>query len=348
MSIISFKDFDDDIRSIREYIKHINLTNKIVKENRASSNESLSEFCSHLSSFRTNKKILEYKAIIVSLYGILEKYINIWIRDHVDRIPLLITKYDDLPKTIRENNFQNSIKLISLISENRNAKYDGIKKEDILKKLNNCLNQKGNYYLNGEAFMPLSGNLKHSKIIEAFKVVDIDLSKKFKRNKQFVDFYKTTNNCSLDNKGNDCFKTIDDIVDLRNEVAHGSQIDNIINLTDFEDYIVFLEKYGKAIFESIIEREIEYELKCSYTEIENIMHIFKRGSVLSFEIENAVIKKGDIIIIKTQDNNFFKKKIIEIQKDKITHDMLLITQKTDIGINLGEGLTYGQKFYRKL
>jgi hypothetical protein len=348
MSGISFKEFENDIASIREYIKHIGLVNEIVKNNRESSDEALKEFCTHLSGFRTYKKIFEYKSIVISLYGIIEKHINIWIREHTDRIPMLILEYDKLPEIIKENNFSFSIKLISLISENRFAKYEDLNKEDILIKLNNCLKQSGTYSLNGEAFMPFSGNLKHSKIIEAFKTLNIDLPKKIKANKQFTDFYKTKYNKSIDNKGNEVFKKIDEIVSLRNDIAHGTQIDNILNVTEFEDYIVFLEKYGKAIFESIVEKEIEYEAEYLYEEIANIINIYKQGSILCFEIEGTTINKGDFIIIKTSDNHYFKKEILEIQKDNITYDKLSVVLKTKVGVNLGSGLTKRQTFFIRL
>jgi len=348
MSVISFKEFENDIASIREYIKHIGFVNEIARNNRESSDESLKEFCTHLSGFRTYKKIFEYKSIVISLYGIIEKHINIWIREHTVRIPMLILKYDELPENIKKNNFSFSIKLISLISENRFAKYEDLNKEDILFKLNNCLKQSGIYSLNGEAFMPFSGNLKHSKIIEAFKTLNIDLPKKIKVNKQFADFYKTKYNKSIDNKGNEVFKKIDEIVNLRNDIAHGTQIDNILNVTEFEDYIVFLEKYGKAIFESIVEKEIEYEAEYLYEEIENIINIYKQGSILCFEIEGTTINKGDFIIIKTLDNHFFKKEILEIQKDNITSDKLNVVLKTNVGVNLGSGLTKSQTFFLRL
>lgn len=168
MQDISIKNFEDDISSIREYIEHIRLINNIAVNNRGESEASLQTFIKHLVSFSRSKKIFEYKSIIVSLYGILEKYINIWIREHIDKIPNLILKYDSLPEKLKKNNFALSIKLISLIAENRFAKYDPLNKEEILFRLNDCLKSTDDYSLNSEAFMPLSGNLKHSKIVEAF------------------------------------------------------------------------------------------------------------------------------------------------------------------------------------
>ena len=79
-------------------------------------------------------------------------------------------KYDKLPEKIKNNNFDFSIKLILLIGENRFVKYDSINKQDILFKLNDCLKHTDNYFLNEIAFTLSSGNLKHSKIIESFKM----------------------------------------------------------------------------------------------------------------------------------------------------------------------------------
>jgi len=166
---IFLKNFEDDIASIREYIEHIHLINNIAENNRQSSEGSLKAFNNHLSSFGSSKKIFEYKSIIVSLYGILERHINIWIREHIDRLPKLILNYDHLPEKLQKNHFDFSIKLISLIAENRFAKYESLKKEDILFKLNDCLKNTDSYSFNSEAFMPSSGNLKHSKIVEAFR-----------------------------------------------------------------------------------------------------------------------------------------------------------------------------------
>ena len=348
MSIISFKEFNDDILSIREYIKHIKLIRKIVKNNRASSDEVMKEFYSQISLFRTSKKMFEYKSIVISLYGILEKYVTFWIQEHINTLPSLIARYDDLPEKIQNNNFQLSIRLITLINEKRSTKFDGIVKEDVLLKLNNCVNNKGNYVLNEEAFYPLSGNLKHSRVVEAFKTIDIDLNQAFRKNQKFREFYAELYNSSIDNKkDSDAFKIIDDIVELRNEVAHGNRIDNIIDVDEFERYIVFLENYFKTIYETIIEKEIEYEAQFLFERIESVINVVRNGTVLCFELEDTTINKGDVIIIKTFDNHFYKKEILEIQKDHCTYDRLEITKKVQIGINLGGGIKNNQVFYRK-
>ena len=63
-----FEKFENDIASIREYIKHINFINEVAKNNRETRDKSLKEFNTHLSHFRSHKKIFEYKSIVISLY----------------------------------------------------------------------------------------------------------------------------------------------------------------------------------------------------------------------------------------------------------------------------------------
>jgi len=124
MQNISLLNFKKDIGNIKEYIKHIDLINRVAINSRYSSESSLKEFGEHLHNFSKDKKLFEYKAIVISLYGVLERYISIWIQEHIDRLPDLILSYNDLPEKIHKNHFDLSVRLISMISENRFSKYE--------------------------------------------------------------------------------------------------------------------------------------------------------------------------------------------------------------------------------
>jgi hypothetical protein len=300
MQEVSLQNFKQDIDSIMEYIKHIGLINNIGLNYRDSTENLLKEFSEHLHFFSIDKKLFEYKSIIISLYGVLEKHINIWIQEHINGISNLISSYSDLPEKIRKNHFDLSINLISLIIKEKD-KYAYLQKEDILTKLSLCINNPSNYKLNADSFTPVSGNLRHSKVVESFKLLDIELIKKLKDNVQFSEFLKEKYGSNIANKGDELFTTIDDIVTRRNDIAHGVNIDNILGITEFDDYIEFLEKYGQAIFETLVEKETEYEASYLYTQIGSVIKIYDKR-ILCFEIENNKIKVGDKIIIKTTND----------------------------------------------
>jgi len=346
MQDISLQNFKDDICNIKEYINHINLVNKIEISNRDSNIEPLKEFCQHIHRFSQDKRIFEYKAIVISLYGILETYINYWVQEHIELLPRLISNYNKLPEKIKKNHFDLSIRLISFISENRFSKYEHLQKEDILIKLSSCLKKTSPYTLNSEAFAPFSGNLKHQKIMDAFKCLDIDLSGSLKTNPAFKDFLVKKYGHNIDNRGKELFSIIDDLVTRRNDISHGIHVDNILNVTEFYDYLEFLEYYGKAIFETIREKEIEYESRHLFEKIDNIKGIFKQGSILCFEVENNDIKVGDYIIVEA-NNRFIKKPILNIEINKKSFKNKDISVKTDVGVDLGNGITKNQVFYIK-
>ena len=76
MQDVSLKNFKDDIDSVKEYIKHIDLINKIEASNRNTSEDTLKSFINHLHYFGRSKKLFEYKSIVISLYGAVEKILE--------------------------------------------------------------------------------------------------------------------------------------------------------------------------------------------------------------------------------------------------------------------------------
>lgn len=333
MNKSSIDNFLIDINNIKEYINHIQMVNSIPKENKHISSNSLISFREHITSFNTKKKLFEYKSITISLYGILENYIELWIKEHIDNISTLILDYNDISDKVSQSHFDLSIKLISIISENRYTKYEHLNKEEVLTKLNSCINQPLNYNLNNEAFIITSGNLKHKKIIDLFKPLNIDLNEQI---------YKKINQI----EAKQLFTIIDDLVVRRNDVSHGVNTDDILNLLEFDVYIDNLKKYATLIFNTLIEKEVEYELNSSFQKIENIYKVINK-SILLFELDNNTIQKGDSIIIKADNNSLFKKSIIDIQINSQSIDKIIGMGRQNIGINLGNGLKENQTFYIK-
>ncbi len=327
--------FKTDINNIREYLQYIELVNEIERNNRDSEEESLKNFIKHFRSFHIEKKRFEYRAIIISLYGILENHINIWISEHIKNIPILLKDYKLLNDNFKELHFNLSIDLISLINKQKNnPKYEDINKEDIVKKLNLLLNNPIEFNLNSEAFIPSSGNLKHQKIIESFSLLDIEA--------KVINANPIIKRTKI---------TIDTLIDFRNEISHGTKIDNI--LTEFNEYINSLEEYGEALFRIIEEKEkeyqIKYEIEYDFEKIETIHNVIN-NSILLFELENNSITIGDFILVKANDKKIYKKKVLSIQINKEEQETFTTDGKEDIGVNLGKediNLKNNQSFYIK-
>lgn len=337
--------FIKDIKSIRDYLQHIKLIDSIGAVSQSSTNNELIQYREHLHGFRVSKKIFEYKSLIISLYGILEKHLGEWIVEFINKIPEIVSNYNNLPQRFRDNHFNLSAKLLTLVSEGKLSKYENMKRESILANLNSCIETPTDFRLNGEAFYMHSGNLKHAKVVEALNYLDIRLTPKLKTIGQRPGGFLCNNSTATLNPSENFFNLVDDIVSRRNDIAHGQIIDNILNIAELHNYVDYLEGYGHAVFETLIDKLYELETEHLCKEITNIKGVFKNGSVLCFEIENNQVCLGDDIIVKQLDGTFVKKEILEIQKDNGTFEYLSIKGSEYIGVNLGSGISKGQNFF---
>lgn len=327
------EEFQKELTQIKEYIKHIQQVNNLNGID-IPNEPVFQEFKTHFVSFERDKKTFEYKAIVISLYGLLEKYIELWIKEYLRNLSTLVA-YDNLSESIRDKHFELSMKLISIIMEGRYAKYSKLRKEDIFKKLNNCIENSKSYELNLDAFTMQTGNLMHNRIEEMFKAIDIIISKDLIRNTELVTLIGLSLDKIQNTESKVLFGEINELVDRRNTIAHGGKIDDLLELSALEPYTEFLEKYCIAIFSVLEEKNIENSTIEKYQKV-SCKGVFSKRTVIGLSIENHTIKIGDWIIIETAhegNKHFYKKKVISLGKDgKNDYEELKIEEQTNIAV----------------
>ncbi|MEH1886278.1 MAG: MAE_28990/MAE_18760 family HEPN-like nuclease [Nostoc sp.] len=334
-------------------MKHIQYVNNLVEHTVSQTNNeqiesSLSTLSEHHRSFGTDKKIFEYKASIISLYGLLEKYVEIWIKEYLDSLSSLVTEYNKIDEKIRTNHFELSLKLINTILSRESAKYQHLTKEQVLKKLNECIINPISYKFNTEAFVLSSGNLKHKQIVKLFELINVSLNDALKKNQTLIQYIKNEKQIkNISNLDIDIlYYEINDLVERRNQIAHGSEVLELLSISGLEPYIQFLEKYCQALLETLVEAFIKKESISTFQKIEKVIQIFG-NRVLAFEIENYTIQVGDMLIIETTEGNFYKKPILTIQLNNDSSTELIITEKTNISVSVETKIKENQTFYIK-
>lgn len=349
MNRISLDSFQKELNQIREYLKHIDYVNKVANYDvLEGDNEQLKTLINnlkqHYKSFGRDKRIFEYKAVIISLYGLLEKYIEIWIKEYLDSLSKLIPNYNQIDEKIRNNHFEFSLKLINTITTRETAKYQHLKKEEVLQKLNSCIVSPQNYQINAEAFVLLSGNLKHKKIVELFRLLNINLNSKLVSNENLNHKIGLSKGEITRRETDILYNKVNDLVVRRNEIAHGSKIPELLAISELEAYIDFLEVYCQAIFEILFEELIKQESIHNFQKIK-VVHNVWQNSILGFEIENYIIKVGNILIIETREGKFYKRPILEIQLNNKSYQELTIKEKTNIAVRVKPKIKENQTFY---
>jgi hypothetical protein len=349
MNIQSLENFKRELNQIKEYLKHLEYVNNVTAYSiLESDNEQISKLLNtlkdHDRSFRTDKRIFEYKASIISLYGLLEKYVEIWIKEYLGSLSSIVPGYNQVDEKIRINHFELSLKLINTITSRESAKYQHLTKEEVLKKLNECIVNPSNYQINTDAFVLFSGNLKHNKIVDLFKDLNLDLNNELLKNEDLNNEIGLNKTTISQRSKDDLYNKINDLVERRNQIAHGSEVLDILGISALEPYIQFLEKYCQAIFEILVEQLIKQESIHTFQKIEKVIKVYD-SKILAFEINSYTIKVGDMLIIETQENRFYKKPILTIQLDKKDYRELPITEKTNIGVSVEPKIKDNQTFY---
>ncbi len=195
MNTTSLENFKKEINQVREYFKHIQYVNDVVdyavsQTDNKTIESSLNTLKNHHISFVKDRKIFEYKASIISLYGLLEGYVEIWIKEYLDSLSSLIVDYNKIDEKIRNHHFELSLKLITNMTSRESTKYQHIKKEEVLEKLNGCIVSPTDYSFNTEAFVLLSSNFTHKQIVSLFDKINVNLNEELKRNKTLIQYLK--------------------------------------------------------------------------------------------------------------------------------------------------------------
>jgi plastocyanin len=140
------------------------------------------------------------------------------------------------------------------------------------------------------------------------------------------------------------YNRINDLVERRNEIAHGSETLNIFSLSELEPYIEFLEKYCQAIFEVLVDQFIKQKSIYKFQKIEKVVKIFN-NEILAFEVADYTIKVGDTLIIETKEGQFHEKTIDSIELDNESYQELIISEKKNIAISVAFRINKNQTFY---
>lgn len=282
----------------------------------------------------------------------MERYIEIWIEDYLKAISKLAL-YSELDKKIQEAHFKLSIGLIHRIMDKWD-KYDSLSREDVLKNLHHCAENKANYKINTTAFTIRSSNMKHKRIVEIFGNLNIKLNEKLIQNEALNQEIGLAPNKITRIEQDTLYAKLNYIVDRRNDIAHGVEIDSLLRNSELIPYIDFIEKYCQAIFDVLMQEYFRLESIHKFQQIEVVHKVWKK-STLGFEIEKhtigeaftlfEVISEGDVIIVETTDGRFYKKPILELQKENVRYPSLLITDKTNIAVRVEPPINKNCKFY---
>jgi hypothetical protein len=300
----------------------------------------------HYYENRALKKRYDYNSIIISLYGLVEQYLEVLMQDYLELLQQIVPSYSVLPQSIINNHVAVSFELIKQTEQSR---YRGSNtKGMIISRLNSCLSDPQNYRLNAEAFCHHSANFRSNVIDEFFRqvgflnimqeivgnktfknlLIELDLSELHDRFEKLAD--KKTKEDKASSLQERAFYFLNDLADRRNEVAHGisSQLlAHDILLT----YVHFLEIFCETVYDVLFQNLLRKEIEFRGVSIGKPTAIYKDGYVACVWSNKAHIKKDDYIVGQNA-NEIVLGKVCDIQIENVEVDEVASKVSVEVGL----------------
>ena len=320
--------FESELDDLQHYIQELELESKLlssyINETAPMVHELfLLQLQDHMSfSSIIKRRVFNYNCIIVTLYGYFEQFIESMLKAYVNYLNKIVLKYIELPSRITKHQIELSFRLLNRIDQTR---YRGsITPELLISNLYSCITDSKEYQVNAEAFTHHRANFRIDTIQESFSRVGIsNISKKIKMNAKFsmylIDQFPGREIAGIRSK--EVFFYLNDLAERRNDVAHGTPSDNILNNTYLSEYIKFFNIFGLALFDIMRNEAIQFELKYQGIELGSPIYVLKKGEVVCILSINSKLRIGDLLVAKTKDinNPYLIGEILEleIQNNKV-------------------------------
>lgn len=306
------------------------------------------EFSKKITSI--NKRIINYNAIIISLYSAFEHFIESIAIAYLKKLNKIIKDYNKMPEKIRQNHIIYSSELILELNK---SKYSGLNEKDIIFNLHNCMQNGINYKMNYEAFIKHNSNLRPLTINEIFSRINIEnICSKIRENSLFMEYYSCKKEIDKNDvkkiiskiELNQLFSTINDLIEIRNQVAH-SWVDETIDFKILkEDYIEFIKVFCNSIYQVLEQELCKYEVKYCSKKINHVKAIYN-NEILCFNSGNLKIEKGDKIIIKKGNDKLCYGFIESIQIDGKEVSRVTDIELVDVGVKLSTKIKDNYEFF---
>jgi hypothetical protein len=257
--------------------------------------------------------------------------------------------YGDLPQAIRENHFLVSFELA------RKADYQQymqtVRVEDIIARLHSCYSSPSNYQLNIKAFTHHTANFRHSAVTTIFTKVGLEnIGHAIRQTEPFRQFLLAEDSERDADKyltgGDDVvFGRLDDLANRRNDVSHGTPVEDILSRELMRGLIAFVEAYAAGLSVAIYERTIPFRLSRA-TPLGSAITVIDHR-IVCVELSTGRISVGDTLIAKTQDTGrpYRASRIKEIQQNRVNLTAVDGGSGVQIGILVDFGAKQNHEFY---
>lgn len=275
-------------------------------------------------------KIVQYNAIIISLYGAYELAIK---NSTNNFIKFCINNNLNLTENLTKNYLISVSKTFERNSAGENL--------NLIRDLNDFLNNKETSKFRMDLSLNTNQNLKISAVQQIASLVDMkDFLNSAKHSCEFEAYIKERQGFLtieeakqyIDTVKNP-FQYIDETVESRNRIAHKGYEETMLDNDMIKNFII--KEFKIFVFSYIELLKIQWcKLYLENNTNKNELQIIKifNNSIICFNTQEFIIDKNTSIIIKDSKGNYKLGKILSMQKDN--QDISISTRNENIGCKL--------------
>lgn len=349
----SLSEFNNQVEQIKT---HINVLEKYSELIKVQSNADVD----YIKTNSTEERVFNYRSNIISLYGAFEQFLENIIKEYFKAVQIYYISFEEWEDVVTKNYIELWKKLHGKLSY---TKYNSITQDSMVENLNDVVrNHKST--LIPECYLQNGGNYKSTTISNMFNDIGIvninDILVKYEPFQTFLidqnpdsQFLESTKKREL------YYQKLDELVEFRNEVAHGARPSQIINNDIFLEMLSYISCYAEAMNSFLTDKVFEKQWQSIKTKAIKISHIYREGKVALLnneEMKGSGIDSfavGDSLLVNFKESDcsrFFIAEINEIrvdlkngEKEKKVDKVDVNEEIEEVSIGVSEKVKSGQK-----
>ena len=258
-------------------------------------------FIDSINSSVISRSTVSYNAVIISLYGCYENYVNSLIGELIHQISDSSSDYNEIPTDMIIRNLNLSSDFLNAPQRYKN--FD-LQNEDVI---NNIYSGR----ITNKLLLKHGGNLSITVLSDYMKNLGIkNVAQSIKNSDDYHKYYSEKNMISVENAktylneldNNTVFTSLDDIISQRNAIAHSWKSDEKVDYLIIKDeWIKFIKIFCKCLYNIVIQFYSEWLVKHNKLFCPLKFQIYGSSIVGFFDVIPHWNGNKETILIKSND-----------------------------------------------
>lgn len=245
-------------------------------------------------------KQFSFSSYIISIYGAYEHYIEQILSQYLKELCKKVSLFSHLPESIKKNNLE---KTMDILKKLEYPKYKHLKRNDLIKILHQNMNE-DIPFLNIEAFKNHTANFRIKVIETYFGSIGVEnISQNIRNYMPLKEYFSEQHTDYMALKNSIVFSKIDEICEIRNNIAHGVKSVQLLGPSIIHEHIDFFILFAQALFQLLQNNIYEFTFLQNNTNVFTPIKIFQKN-IIGFNTEGAKFNKAKKVLVKRSKSHY--------------------------------------------